>query len=47
MTDLPKVAELPHIAVMANMVTLVKMTLITITLFYYLTILTFPKGILD
>ena len=47
MTDLPKVAELPHTAVMANMVTSVKMALITITLFYYLTILTFLKDMLD
>ena len=47
MTDLPKVAELPHIAVMTSMVTLVKMALITITLFYYLTILTSLKDMLD
>ena len=29
MADLPKVAELPYIAVMANIVTLVKMALVT------------------
>ena len=45
MTNLHKVAELPHIAVMAIMVSLIRMALITkLNLLYYLTILTSLKG---